>query len=146
MIQKKYNKYMKFTLLTLFVLFVVLCSASVVYAQTVVPGSGGSNISFPNPFEGGSQGAPSSLFSFVTFVLNKIVLPIGAVVVVFFIIYSGYLFVTAGGDQKKLDSAKKTFWGVVIGTAVLLGSLTIAQAIKSTVCQIAGPSSDICNI
>jgi len=77
-----------------------------------------------------------SITGFVEILLTNIVLPIGAVVVVFFIIYSGYLFVTAGGSEEKLKTAKQTFLWVVVGAAVLLGSWAIAVAIKTTVCQI----------
>ncbi len=79
----------------------------------------------------------TSIYAFVKEVLENVVLPIGAVVVVFFIIYSGFLFVTAGGDETKLQKAKHTFLWVVVGAAVLLGAWAIALAIQNTVCQIA---------
>ena len=81
-------------------------------------------------------GNVDSIFEFVEALLTNIVLPIGAVVVVFFIIYSGYLFVTAGGSEEKLKTAKQTFLWVVVGAAVLLGAWAIALAIQATVCQI----------
>lgn len=54
----------------------------------------GPNTKLPNPL--GND--VNSLFDIVTIILNEIVLPIGAVVIVFFIIYSGFLFVTARGN------------------------------------------------
>lgn len=54
-----------------------------------------------------------------------IALPIAAI----FIIYSGFLFVTAGGNQSKLDAAKTTFYWTIIGTAVVVGAWTLATAI-----------------
>lgn len=78
-----------------------------------------------------------SIAEFVKAILTNIVLPIGAVVVVFFIIYSGYLFVTAGGNEKKIETAKHTFLYVLIGAAILLGSWAIALAVQNTLCQIA---------
>lgn len=85
-----------------------------------------------NPLSSGIDTLPK----FVTAVLENIVLPIGAIVVVFFIIYSGFLFVTAQGSEDKLKDAKKTFLYTVIGAAVLLGSVAIAAAIQGTLCAI----------
>lgn len=58
---------------------------------------------------------------------------IGGVIAVVFIIYSGFLFVTARGDEKQLASAKNTLWWTVIGTAVLLGAYAIASAVVNFV-------------
>ncbi len=59
-----------------------------------------------------------------------IVSSIGGVVAVFFIIYAGFLFVTAGGNEDKHKKAKAAILYAVIGTAILLG----AQALSSIVC------------
>ncbi len=80
--------------------------------------------------------AAGDLTEFVSIVLDKIVLPVGAVVAVIFIIYTGFLFVIAQGKPEALDKAKKAFLWTSIGTAVLLGSWVIAQAINSTVASI----------
>ncbi len=103
----------------------------------------GQGVQFPNPFDG--RDGTDSIGGFVAFALEKIVLPIGAVIVVFFVIYSGYLFVTANGSEDKLDKAKHTFLGVVIGAAILLGSVTIAAAIKGTLCEIAPSIPGLCS-
>jgi len=79
----------------------------------------------------------NSLQGFVEAILNNIVLPIGSIVVVFFIIYSGFLFVTARGNEDQLEKAKHSLLYVVIGATILLGSLAISLAIKGTVCEIA---------
>lgn len=92
------------------------------------PASGGIQFSFPNPFKGGN-----TLYEFVRTLLNDVVLPIGGVIVVFFIIYSGFLFVTAQGDPGKLKTAKQNFLYVVIGSAILLGAWVISLAIKGTI-------------
>lgn len=85
----------------------------------------------------------SSLEDFIKAILNDIVLPIGAVVVVIFIIYSGFLFVTAQGNETKLEKAKSTFLWTVIGAAVLLGSWAVSQVIKTTIDQLRGTASVI---
>lgn len=58
---------------------------------------------------------------------------IGYYVVVLFIIYSGFKFVTARGDVKKLGEAKQMFLYTVIGAAILLGATLLAKVIQGTV-------------
>lgn len=111
------------------VAFVLVIPFAVSFAQI----GAGDPPKLPNPLENNVD----SVSEFVEAVLTNIVLPIGAVVVVFFIIYSGYLFVTAGGNEDKISDAKNTFKWVVIGSAILLGSWAIAKAVQGTVCQIA---------
>jgi ABC-type amino acid transport system permease subunit len=62
-----------------------------------------------------------------------IVRDIGFLVAVFFIVYAGFLFVTARGDETKLTKAKGAFLWAVVGTAVLLGAWIFAEAIQGTV-------------
>jgi predicted transporter len=79
----------------------------------------------------------TSLQGFLEAVLNNIVLPIGSIIIVLFIIYSGFLFVTARGNEDQIEKAKHTLLYVVIGAAILLGAVAISTAISGTVCQIA---------
>ncbi len=57
---------------------------------------------------------------------------VGAAIVVFMIIYSGFLFVKAQGDPGELEKAKKTFLWTVIGGVVLIGAQTLAMVVKNT--------------
>ncbi len=66
----------------------------------------------------------------------KLIVNIGAVICVFFIIYAGFLFVTAQGNQAKLTAAKNTFLYTIIGTAILLGAWVIALVISGTIGKI----------
>jgi hypothetical protein len=104
-------------------------------------GDGGGGGTLANPFGGASFS--TSLIGFITFILNNIVLPIGAVIAVFFLVFSGFLFVTARGDEERLRLAKKSFLWTVVGIAVLLGSVAIAEGIQATLCQIA-PNTPLC--
>jgi hypothetical protein len=63
---------------------------------------------------------------------------IGGVVAVIMIIWSGFLFVTARGDERKLATAKTAFTWTVIGAAVLLGAYAIATAVIAVVTSVAG--------
>ena len=96
------------------------------------PGS----ITLTNPLRPGTN----NIYEFIRDVINNIVLPIGGVVVVIFIIYSGFLFVTAQGNDEKLKKAKRNFLYVVIGTAILLGAWVIAVAIENTIAALTTPT------
>ncbi len=63
----------------------------------------------------------------------NVVMKIGFMVAVVFIIYSGFLYVSARGSEEKLKKAHSTFTWTIIGTAVILGASVIAVVIKSTV-------------
>ncbi|MCR4284186.1 MAG: pilin [Parcubacteria group bacterium] len=91
----------------------------------VTTGSGGSS-SLKNPL------AVDSVSALVKAVA-EIVMKIGFMVAVVFIIYSGFLYVSARGSEEKLKKAHSTFTWTIIGTAVILGAWTIAMVIESTV-------------
>lgn len=68
----------------------------------------------------------------VAAILN-IVVTIGIPIAALFIIYAGFLFVTAGGNDEKLKKAKQALLAAVIGTAILLAASVIADAIGATI-------------
>jgi lysylphosphatidylglycerol synthetase-like protein (DUF2156 family) len=65
--------------------------------------------------------------------LLKLAAQIGAVFCVFFIIYSGFLFIKAQGKEDELTKAKSVFFWSVVGTAILLGASVVADLISGTV-------------
>ena len=68
--------------------------------------------------------------------LFKDIAAIGAVVLAIMIVYSGFLFVTAQGNEIKLAEAKKAFTWVIIGGAVILGAWVLSEAIQATIVNI----------
>ena len=58
-------------------------------------------------------------------IVTSVALPFIAI----FIIYAGFLFVTAQGNEKKLETAKKTLLWAVVGGVVVIGAYAIAHAI-----------------
>lgn len=54
-------------------------------------------------------------------------------IIVFFIIYSGFLFVTAQGNEEQLKKAKNALLWTVIGAVILLGAKVILDVIVNTV-------------
>ncbi len=87
-------------------------------------------------------------FEFIDFLrklfsnMVKIAIPF----LVIFIIYSGFLFVEAQGNEEKLAVAKKNFLYVIIGATLILSAWMIANALKGTVQQIEQDTAYIENI
>lgn len=90
-------------------------------------------IQIENPFNCGPN---CTLPDFIKKVLNDIVLPIGGVISVLMIVYSGFLFVTAQGNESKITKAKDALLYACIGAAILLGAIVISQAIGGTINQL----------
>jgi hypothetical protein len=74
----------------------------------------------------------NDLPSLITAILNNIIMPLAAVVVVIMIIYSGFKFITAQGNPGEIEKAKSGLLYVLIGTGVLLGAAGISAAIEGT--------------
>ncbi len=90
----------------------------------------GPKLSSPTP-------AVGTLFDFLTKVL-EIAIKIGVPVVALAFIWTGYLFVSASGDPAKLKEARSMLLGTAIGTAVLFGSVVIANIVQGTIGLLGG--------
>lgn len=67
-----------------------------------------------------------------------VVVEFGAIVAVFFLIYAGFLFVKAQGNDSELQKAKSVFFWTIVGGMVVLGAHVLSRVIQSTVSSIAG--------
>jgi len=65
---------------------------------------------------------------------------IGTPIAVLFMIYAGFLFVTARGNETQVTSAKKTLLYTVIGIAILFGARVLAELVLKTITNIGGPT------
>lgn len=65
-------------------------------------------------------------------VLNAIV-RIGTIILTLALVYVGFLFVAAQGNEEKLKNAKSSLLWTVIGGLILLGASAIGAVISSTV-------------
>ena len=72
--------------------------------------------------------------------LVDLVFLIGVPIIVIFIIYSGFLFVSARDNESQLEKARTVFFWTVVGALVLLGAKGIALAIQNTILSL-GPST-----
>lgn len=93
----------------------------------VPPTQPNQNITLYNPL-----GAGTNLEQFIQDIL-ALVIRIGSIVIIFMLVYVGYLFVTAGGEPGKISEARKALQWTVIGALILLGAQAIASGIQATV-------------
>lgn len=98
------------------------------YAQVNQPGS---LATIPNPLGKGND----TIMAFIKLLLDTL-FPIASLVAVFFLIYSGFLMVTAGGNEEKLSKARQAFLWTVIGVAILLGAKVLSAVICGTINQL----------
>lgn len=94
-------------------------------------GKGGNSQGIVDPLNGNSD-----LPGFLAKILHIIVI-LGAIVVVFYIIYAGLQYVLARGDEAAIKKAHQTLTWTVIGAAILLGAEVISKVIQTTVQQLA---------
>jgi len=125
-----------------FYVFLLACflSPSISLAQIIGGETGGGNL-------GGQTGSFTQLWNPLTGIptiqalvakLLEIVVQIGVPIVIFFLVYVGFLFVTARGNPEKISIARNAFMWTVIGGVVLLGAQLLSSVVENTVRQITG--------
>jgi hypothetical protein len=121
-----------FSLSIFFVMSVVLVSAQCTgeFGSEPCPPTTEGGISLQNPL------SSDTLFGLLQAIIDGILLPIGGVLAVLAFIYSGFLYVTAQGNESKLATAHKALLYSAVGTAVLLGSWVIAKVLETTINQL----------
>ncbi len=77
----------------------------------------------------------NSLWEFLQRIL-KLVIQIGFPVIVLFIVFIGFKFITAEGNPEKLKEVRSLFFWAIIGALIVLGAQALALAIQATVAQI----------
>ncbi len=68
--------------------------------------------------------------------LLKAIVEISLPILTLFIVYSGFLFVTAQGKEAQITKARDNFVYVIIGAILILGAWELANIIGGTVSQI----------
>ena len=117
-----------------------------VYSQnqppTGVPSNSGYNLIPQNPPQRSSSGQflinplKYEKIDQVVIALLGVVSYLGFFIAIFFVIYSGFLFVTAQGNEEKITEARNNFKWTIIGVAILLGAQALAYIVEATVNQI----------
>jgi hypothetical protein len=72
-----------------------------------------------------------SLPDFLNAILHAVV-QIGSIILVLALVYTGFLFVAAQGNQEKISAARSALMWTVIGGLILLGAEAIGLVIQAT--------------
>ncbi len=108
--------------------YLIYFAPTLLLAQGTPPGGSGQ---IPNPLAGAN-----TLTALLKLILNNIVMPIAAIVVVIYIIWAGFSYVTARGNSKKIEEAHQRLLWALIGAGILLGAAGISSVIQTTVCGV----------
>ncbi len=82
-----------------------------------------------------TYGGVSTIPEFLLALVDLIFL-IAVPIIVIFIIYSGFLFVTAGDNESQIAKARFVFMWTIIGALVLLGAKALSAAIQATILEL----------
>ncbi len=115
--QKLLSSEMKLGLATLFLWAV---SLQTVWAQPT------GSVQLKNPLKVGT------IEDLLVAILN-VVIVIAVPIVVFFIIYAGFLYVTAKGNSSQVEQATRALLYAVIGGVIIIGSVAIAGIVRNIV-------------
>ena len=85
--------------------------------------------SFPNPL-----GDINTIPDLINLILG-IVMRIGIPIIALMIMYAGFLYVTARGNETQLTKAHTAIKYTLIGAAIILGAFVISNAITGTINQ-----------
>lgn len=94
----------------------------------LAPGLGLTNSAFAQTLQ--NPLGQTTTFGAVVEKLAQAITTIGIPVAGIFIIYSGFLFVSARGSDEQLNKAKTTFFWTVVGTILIVGAWAIARALN----------------
>lgn len=72
-----------------------------------------------------------------TFLSNllRLVAQIAFPIIVLFLVYVGFLFISSQGNPEKLKEAKNYFLWAIVGALLVLGAYALSLAIRATVAQ-----------
>ncbi len=87
---------------------------------------------YPNPLQNIGVTTLPQFFAKVLDGFSLLLMPL----VVIFIIYAGYLFVTAQGEESRIQKARTALWWTIIGTGVIIGARLMANILSDTLSQL----------
>ena len=116
-----------------FLSLMTLLLPTIIFAQTsgnppgTTPSGNGLSYSLKNPISDFPD-----LQSLVVAIINIIII-IATPIVIFFIIFAGFSYVTARGNPAKIQEATRSLTYAVIGGVLIIGAFAIAEIIKNLV-------------
>lgn len=106
-----------------------LVTTSCLVLFLLVPGAEAQTLE--NPLASGLDSIPN----FIAGAL-KVMVMIALPIITLFFVYSGFLFISAQGNDEGLSRAKNNFLYTVIGAALILGAWVLSTMIAGTVTQL----------
>jgi type III secretory pathway component EscU len=97
---------------------------------TVFAGNGTTNFELPNNITNRNLNTTETLNNSINAIASRvlqIVLLVAGVVAVFYLIYSGFLYLTAGGDAAKAKTARAGIINAIIGIIIILIAFAIVR-------------------
>lgn len=94
--------------------------------------SPGIEIKIENPFK------QDTIQGLIEVVIREIFIPIGGVLAVLMVMWAGFMYVTARGNETEIKKAHDALLWAVIGAGILLGAWAISEAIGKTISQLKG--------
>lgn len=81
---------------------------------------------------------PINTLDLSTFLANllRLVAQIAFPIIVLFLVYVGFLFVSSQGNPEKIKEARNYFFWAVVGALLVLGAHALSLAIRETVRQL----------
>jgi len=128
-----YNKIMKKLLASLFIVSFVLAGAFVFVlpAQATSPSLWGDEATKRNIQTALNYGDPEDPRVIAATIINVFLGFLGIVAVVL-IIWAGFTWMTAGGNEEKIEKAQKTLSAAIIGLIIILAAWGIASFITDS--------------
>ncbi len=83
-------------------------------------------LEIPNPLGSGGRDIPTLVNTIADWLLG-----IGSTIAVIIVIWAAFLFMTSGGNQQKVTTARQTLWYAIIGLTVLLLAKGVTSLIQN---------------
>lgn len=109
----------------------IIAAATAFFFSTVSFAFAQSSGQLLNPLSSEFSSIPGFIAGFL-----RVVVMVALPIISLFIVYSGFLFVKAQGNEEQLATAKRNFLYVVVGAILILGAWVIATLIGGTVTQL----------
>jgi len=107
--------------------FALFLPFNIILAQDIVTKRLPETQALQNPLKG-----IGNIRQFLTALLDAVVF-IAFPFIILMVIYSGFLFVSAQGNEEKLKIAKRTIFWTIVGALIILGASMLSYAIEGTV-------------
>lgn len=128
---------MKFLLTILIIFNTIFCFSSTVYALNLQDAFGVSDGSATDPLDSmaGAAGykidSATDIYDTVSFVI-QIVLSLLGVIFLVLLIYGGFLWMTARGNEQQVEKAKEVMYSAIIGLMIVLGAYAISTFVLTS--------------